>query len=148
MNKDINLKVYNYTDSTVADDSIKNYHYLYVVENADKINIEPLPVIPDIDAKFPGGQNAWIKYLQRNLRVDAPAENHAPNGNYTVVVSFLVDANGNISQVKALNDPGYGTAEEAVRVIRSGPAWTAAVLEGKNIAFKQKQSITFQISNQ
>jgi len=98
-----------------------------------------------IEAQFPGGQGAWLKYLQRNLNADAPTENGAPPGNYTVIVSFLVDKNGNISEVQALNDPGYGTAAEAVRVIKKGPAWTPAVQNGRNVIYRQKQSVTFQV---
>jgi len=98
-----------------------------------------------IEAKFPGGNAAWLKYLQRNLNADAPTENGAPSGNYTVIVSFLVDKNGNISEVQALNDPGYGTASEAVRVIKKGPAWQPAVQNGRNVIYRQKQSVTFQV---
>ena len=99
-----------------------------------------------IEAKFPGGSSAWSKYLERNLNSNAPVDNGAPPGNYTVIVSFLVDKNGNISEVQALNDPGYGTSEEAVRVIKKGPAWTPAVQNGRNVIYRQKQSITFQVT--
>jgi len=75
-----------------------------------------------IEAKFPGGPDAWQKYLERNLNSNVPVDNGAPPGNYTVIVSFLVDKSGNISEVQALNDPGYGTGVEAVRVIKKGPA--------------------------
>lgn len=101
-----------------------------------------------IEAKFPGGQGAWTKYLERNLNSNVPVDNGAPPANYTVVVSFLVDKSGNISEVQALNDPGYGTAQEAVRVIKKGPAWTPAVQNGRNVIYRQKQSITFQVSEQ
>ena len=70
-----------------------------------------------IEAKFPGGNDAWVKYLQRNLRGEVAQENGAPAGNYTVVVSFLVSKDGTIAEVKALNKPGYGSAEEGGRVI-------------------------------
>ncbi len=99
-----------------------------------------------IQAKFPGGNDAWMKYLQRNLRADVPVENGAPPANYTVVVSFLVDKDGNISEVKAENDPGYGTSAEAVRVIQRGPKWTPAVQNGRNVIYRQRQSITFQVT--
>ncbi len=101
-----------------------------------------------IQAQFPGGLSAWQQYLQRNLRQDTPSENGAPTGNYTVVVSFLVDKTGAISEVKADNDPGYGTAAEAVRVIQRGPAWKPAVQNGRNVIYRQKQSITFQVVEQ
>ena len=98
-----------------------------------------------IQAKFPGGADAWTKYLQRNLKADAPTENGAATGSYTVVVSFLVDKDGNISEVKADNDPGYGTAAEAVRVISRGPKWIPAVQNGRNVIYRQKQAITFRV---
>lgn len=98
-----------------------------------------------IEAKFQGGPAAWQKYLERNLNSNVPVDNGAPPTRYTVVVSFLVDKNGNISEVKAENDPGYGTAEEAVRVIKKGPAWTPAVQNGRNVIYRQRQSITFQV---
>ncbi|TKK68645.1 energy transducer TonB [Ilyomonas limi] len=98
-----------------------------------------------IQAKFPGGPDAWMKYLQRNLQSDVPTENGAPTGSYTVVVSFLVDKDGNISEVKAENDPGYGTAGEAVRVISRGPKWIPAVQNGRNVIYRQKQAITFRV---
>jgi protein TonB len=101
-----------------------------------------------IEAKFPGGAGAWQKYLERNLNSNVPVDNGAPPGNYTVIVSFLVDKGGNISEVQSLNDPGFGTAGEAVRVIKKGPAWTPAVQNGRNVIYRQKQSITFQVSEQ
>lgn len=99
-----------------------------------------------VEAQFPGGQDAWKKFLERNLNSQVPADNGAPSGNYTVTVSFLVDKNGNISQVKALNDPGYGCADEAVRVIKKGPNWISAIQNGRNVIYRQKQNITFQVT--
>ncbi len=98
-----------------------------------------------IEAQFNGD---WSKYLQRNLNADVPTENGAPPGDYTVVVSFLVNKDGTISEVQALNDPGYGTAAEAVRVIQRGPPWKPAIQNGRNVIYRQKQKITFQVQEQ
>ncbi len=101
-----------------------------------------------VEAKFPGGQGAWTKYLERNLNNQTPADNGAAPGNYTVTVSFLVDKTGNISEVKALSDPGYGCATEAVRVIQKGPKWTPAIQNGRSVIYRQKQNIVFQVTEQ
>ena len=98
-----------------------------------------------IEAKFNGD---WSKYLQRNLNAEVPTENGAPAGDYSVVVSFLVDKDGNISEVQALNDPGYGTAAEAVRAIQRGPKWIPAIQNGRNVIYRQKQKITFHVEEQ
>jgi protein TonB len=98
-----------------------------------------------IPAEFPGGFDAWNRYLERNLNRDLPIENGAPAGKYVVVVSFIVDKQGNISQVRAENDPGYGTAEEAVRIIAKGPNWKPAIQNGRNVIFRNKQNIIFMV---
>jgi periplasmic protein TonB len=99
-----------------------------------------------IEAKFPGGAAEWAKFLQRNLNADEPVNQGAPPGRYVVVVSFLVDKDGSISEVRAENNPSYGTAEEAVRVIKKGPKWVPAVQNGRNVIYRQKQQITFVVS--
>jgi periplasmic protein TonB len=104
--------------------------------------------VVQIPAEFPGGLPAWTKYLERNLNRDLPVENGAPPGKYTVIVSFIVDKNGGISEVKAENDPGYGTKDEAVRVIKRGPNWKPAVQNGRNVIYRHKQSITFMVSEE
>lgn len=101
-----------------------------------------------IEAQFPGGQAAWNKFLERNLNNQTPSDNGAAPGNYTVTVSFLVDKDGNISEVTALDDPGYGTAAEAVRAIKKGPKWKPAVQNGRNVIYRQKQRITFQVTEE
>jgi len=97
-------------------------------------------------AKFPGGAEGWMAYLTKHLKAKTIAKRKAPPGLYTVVVTFLVDTNGKISEVVADNDPGYGSAEEAVRVIKDGPDWIPAQQLGKKVIFRQKQSISFSIS--
>ena len=101
-----------------------------------------------IQAEFPGGPAAWGKYLERNLNRDLPSENGAPAGKYTVVVSFIVSKTGAISEVTAENDPGYGTKAEAIRVITKGPPWKPANQNGRSVIYRQKQSITFVVSEE
>lgn len=101
-----------------------------------------------IEARFPGGPEAWRKFLEKNLSNTVPIENGAPAGRYTVIVSFVVDKEGMVSDVKAENNPGHGTAEEAVRVIKRGPKWQPAVQNGRNVTYRQRQSITFEVNEE
>ena len=114
-----------------------------VEEDYDKVF-----TVVQIAAEFPGGLPAWTKYLERNLIRDLPVENGAPPGKYTVVVSFIVSKTGDISEVSAEKDPGYGTKAEAVRVITKGPKWKPAVQNGRNVIYRHKQSITFVVSEE
>jgi protein TonB len=102
----------------------------------------------EVEASFPGGDAAWRKFLERNLRGDVASENGAPAGTYTVVVQFVVDKEGNVSDVKALTSHGYGMEDEAVRVIKKGPQWKPAIQNGRNVKAYRRQPITFQIEEQ
>lgn len=103
--------------------------------------------IVEIPAEFLGGQTAWQKYLERNLNRDIPVQNGAPIGKYVVTLSFIIDKNGMISEVKCENDPGYGTKEEAIRVINKSPNWRPAVQNGRNVNYKHIQNIIFIVAD-
>jgi protein TonB len=109
-------------------------------------DIDKVYRIVQIEAQFPGGMDAWRKFLERNLNKELPSENGAPPADYTVIVSFIVDRQGNISDVKAENDPGYGTKAEAMRVIQKGPKWSPAIQNGTKVIYRQKQHITFRVA--
>lgn len=102
----------------------------------------------EIEATFKGGESAWRKYLERNLNPSAPVDNGAPEGMYTVYVQFVVSKDGSISDVKALTKHGYGMEDEAVRVIKKGPAWTPAIQNGRSVNAYRKQPITFQVQSE
>ena len=99
----------------------------------------------EIDAAFPGGDAAWRRFLERNLNASTPSDNGASEGTYTVMVQFVVDKEGNISDVRALTNHGYGMEEEAVKVIRKGPKWTPAIQNGRNVKAYRRQPITFVV---
>lgn len=102
----------------------------------------------EIEAGFPGGDAKWRQYLERNANGQVASDNGAPEGTYTVVVQFVVDKEGNISDVKALTGHGYGMEQEAVRVIQKGPKWTPAVQNGRQVKAYRKQPITFQVQSE
>jgi len=102
----------------------------------------------EIDASFPGGETKWRQYLQNNANAQVANDNGAPEGTYTTVVQFVVDKDGNISDVRALTNHGYGMEEEAMRVIRKGPKWVPAVQNGRQVKAYRKQPITFQVQGE
>ncbi len=96
--------------------------------------------------QFPGGEEALVKYLKQNLNHNLPLERGGPEGKYTVVLSFLVEEDGTVSNIEARNDPGYGTAEEAIRVIKNGPNWIPSERDGKKGNYLKRMSIEFMVS--
>lgn len=100
---------------------------------------EPLKT-PEIQASFPGGNAAWQKYLTRKIssQLDDPDEKDFG----TVSVRFVVDTNGRVSNVTALNMINSSLAEVAVNAIRKGPDWLPAKQNGRYVKAYRTQPIT------
>ncbi len=103
---------------------------------------EPL-VFVQIEAKFEGD---WVRFLERNLNSTTPVDNGAPEGDYPVMIQFVVDVDGSISNIKPLTSHGYGMEEEAIRVIKKAPKWTPAFNNGIYVKAYRKQKITFRVT--
>jgi hypothetical protein len=89
----------------------------------------------------------WRRHLENRLLpyIESAARLGMKAGYHTVNVRFLVEKDGSISDVKALNDPGFGLAQGAVKVVRTGPKWTAGEVNGKKVRSYHTQPITFMI---
>ncbi|WP_300597336.1 energy transducer TonB [Niabella sp.] len=92
------------------------------------------------EAQYPGD---WGRYLTTNLREEVPVENGASPGNYQVIVQFVVDVQGNVSDVKVIKDPGFGMGAEAVRVIKKSGKWKPAIQNGREVKAYCKLPIAF-----
>jgi protein TonB len=115
-----------------------------IVEDADPDN--KIFDKTEINAMFPGGQREWQDFLVKNLNPNIPVDKGAPEGTYKVMLQFIVDRNGNISDLKPLTHFGYGMEEEVVRVMKLSPNWSPAIQNGKTVKAYTKQPITFAIT--
>ncbi|WP_018616550.1 energy transducer TonB [Segetibacter koreensis] len=123
-----------------------------VVEAPKKVEEDYDKVFTKVEkeAKFPGGPEGWKRYLERNLDANVAANDGAPTGNYTVKVQFIVDKEGNISNVQAIEvpKPCPSCGPEAVKVIKKGPKWEPAVQNGRNVIYQAIQFVTFQVAEE
>jgi periplasmic protein TonB len=115
-----------------------------IIEN--KIVKEPeIFTSVEIDAKFDG---SWEKFLLRNLNAQTPIDNNAPPGKYTVMMQFVVDIDGTVSDIKALSNLGYGLEQEAIRVLKKATKWAPAIQNGRQVKAYRRQSITFVVEGE
>jgi protein TonB len=99
------------------------------------------------EAKFPGGMEAWKRFLERTLNSNVAADDGAATGLYTVKVQFIVDKKGVISHVEAIEVPKAcpSCGPEAVKVIKKGPNWEPAIQNGTPVIYQAIQYVTFQV---
>lgn len=102
----------------------------------------------EVEASFPGGVQAWRTYLEKNLNASAPIDNGAPSGMYMVIVQFIVNKEGGISDIEPLTRLGYGMEEEVVRIIGKSGKWVPAMQNGKPVNAYRKQPVTFMVSEE
>jgi len=108
-----------------------------VIHNiGDGIDVMPEPV---------GGAAAWAKFLQKNLRFPAVAQEEGESGR--VIVSFVIEKDGSLSNIVVERPAGHGFDEEAMRVLKLAKAWKPGKQNGQPVRVRYMIPINFQLSN-
>jgi len=97
-----------------------------------------------IPAKYDGD---WVKFLTRNLNAEVPVDNGAPVGRYNVIIQFVVDKEGNLSDIIALTNYGFGMEQEAMRVLKKAKGWKPGIQNGHEVKSYHKQPVTFIVED-
>jgi TonB family protein len=94
---------------------------------------------------FPGGNQEMYVFIQKNIKYPEDEKKKGIKG--TAYVTFVVDTNGTILDVKMLRgiSGGPGCDEEAMRVVKMMPKWTAGRQNGKNVAVQCTLPIKFAL---
>lgn len=94
------------------------------VTDTSKMSFQFVEQMPD----FPGGQDAMIEYIRTNLRYPKQARRAKISGK--VLVHFVIDENGNVTEEKVIEGIGGGCDEEALSVVHHMPRWKPAKQNG------------------
>ena len=92
---------------------------------------------------FPGGQGALLSWLSSNIHYPAVAEENGIQGR--VVVSFVVEKDGSISNVQVVRGVDPSLDKEAARVVKSMPKWTPGKQNGQAVRVKYNVPVTFKL---
>jgi TonB family protein len=113
--------------------------------NTEVMNEQPdiFTVVEEMPA-FKGGDEARIKYLNDNIRYPEIAQKEGIQGR--VFVTFVVEEDGNLSDVKVLRGIGGGCDEETVRVIESMPKWKPGKQRGNAVRVQFNMPILFKLN--
>jgi protein TonB len=106
------------------------------IHSTGVLSVLPAPV---------GGEAAWTKFLKKNLRYPDQAVEQEKSGK--VWISFVIEKDGTLTDIKVMKGPGYGMDEEALRVLRKAPAWTPGIQRGKPVRVAYTLPINFSLGN-
>ncbi|MEZ7516382.1 energy transducer TonB [Flavobacterium frigidarium] len=96
----------------------------------------------EVKPEFPGGMAKFYKFVGDNYR--APEEEGLKG---KVYVTFVVEKDGSLTDIKVLRDIGYGTGKEAIRVLNKCPRWNPGVQNGKPVRVLYSLPITIQTAD-
>ncbi len=98
--------------------------------------VEMMPV-------FPGGETQLMEFLRKNINYPKKVREAEIEGR--VLVTFVVDEEGSLSEFKLLKDIGYGCGDEVIRVLKLMPNWTPGTQSGKKVKVQYNLPVLFSL---
>jgi protein TonB len=110
-----------------------------------KKNTETVFTVVEESAMFSGGQDELIKYLALNIQYPKQAKVRGVEG--LVYVSFVVEKDGSLTDIKLLRDIGSGCGQEALRVVKEMPKWRPAKLKCETVRMQFNLPVKFTLAD-
>lgn len=113
--------------------------YSQTTEDSEKIY-----TVNELDKKpeFKGGIEKFYKYVAKNFKMP---EEEGLSGK--IIVEFIIEKDGSISNFEVVQDIGYGTSEEVTRVFKNCPKWEPGIIDGKLVRTSYRFPITINVSH-
>lgn len=106
-------------------------------DTKEYINVEVMP-------QPVGGVEAWSKFLNKNLRFPPAAQEAGIGGR--VIVSFVIEKDGRLTDITIVKGVGYGMDEEAARVLKLAKPWKPGIQNGNPVRVRYTIPMNFQLS--
>lgn len=139
--------------ATMAQEGALDIRHVPIIDDPAVIN-SPWPEVPDSNQvqivveempSFPGGMPALSAYMTEHLRYPAEAKNLRHEG--LVLMQFVVEKDGFVSNAEVIRSIGYGCDEEALRVVNAMPAWKPGMRGGKPVRVRYSLPIRFKLTD-
>ena len=95
--------------------------------------------------EFPGGLDKFGAYLGKSIRYPAVARENGTQGR--VIVTFVVERDGSLTDIKVTRGIGSGCDEEAVRVLKNSPKWKPGIQNGRPVRVQYSVPISFTLAS-
>ena len=127
------------TDETVYEFSTKDITNIKI----KKVDNDSIYQIVEVMPEFPGGMDKMMDYLSKNIKYPEEAKEKGISGR--VFLSFVVEKDGAVSNVKVAKGIGKECDDEAVRVVKAMPKWKPGLMKGKPVRVSYMLPIFFKL---
>ncbi|MES2378640.1 MAG: TonB family protein [Bacteroidota bacterium] len=148
----LTVRLFFYLDKTdkgyVSRSADVAYYYNELSDNAFKATADTnksTGIFSKVEKQpeFPGGLEAFGKFLASRIQYPYSDARNGVSGK--VIVSFIVEKDGNLSNIKAIRGPSESMAREAVRVMKLSPHWSPGYQDGKPVRVNYTVPIAFAL---
>ena len=101
------------------------------VDNEIENNPNQIYNTVEVAPEYPGGISKFYQYITQNYQIPDELQKTGVNG--TVHVSFVVEQDGSLTDIKVIRDLGHGTGTEAIRILKKSKKWTPGIQNGKTV---------------
>jgi protein TonB len=128
-----------------ADENTEVQEYVAQVKQDDEESAEEAQIFMVVESmpEFPGGEPNLYKFLAENIKYPQMAKESGIQGR--VFVTFVVERDGSVTDVRVLRGIGGGCDEEAIRVVKSMPKWTPGKQRGKSVRVQYNLPVKFTL---
>ncbi len=113
---------------------VSSWETAKTLSSSEKITTDAFEVA-EVDPKdvptsphFPGGMDAFYKFVAKEFKIPKGF-----SGKDKIILTFVVKPDGELEGIKVIKDAGFGTGEEAVRIMKKSPKWNPGLKNGKPV---------------
>lgn len=96
-----------------------------VVNKSEPVSDSPIFTKVQILPEFPGGMMGFHTYVSKMYKIPSTFK-----GSGYLILNFIVEKDGSVTDLKVMRDLGYGTGEEAIRILKMAPKWKPGFQDG------------------
>jgi periplasmic protein TonB len=128
-----------------ADQNTEVQEYVAPVRSDEEESAEEAQIFMVVESmpEYPGGESALYTFLGENIKYPQMAKESGIQGR--VFVTFVVERDGRVTDVRVLRGIGGGCDEEAIRVVQSMPKWTPGKQRGKSVRVQYNLPVKFTL---
>ena len=116
------------------------------VEEEEVREEEKIFTVVETQPQFPGGEDSLYSFITTHLRYPEVAKYNGIEGK--VFLTFVIETDGSITNVKILRDIGGGCGKEAKRVVEMMPKWIPGKQNGKPVRVQYNLPVTFELKEE
>jgi hypothetical protein len=139
-----NSKLFETKTVAASEEDGKNERFINLASKQNKnFSSDPVFVTAEQEPSFRGGLVGFYKFLAANLHYPPAMMSHDVAGK--VIIEMTIEKNGSLSNIKSVQDIGFGSAEEAIRVLKLSPKWIPGYQNGRPVRIRYTLPIIFNL---